>query len=246
MDRLRTPLFVAGLVVAALVVLLEVGAGLLLNGDGTGTDLTVHAAGLGVDVPDGAQAGVPPGRGIGYLALVDGVLLFTLALMAATFLIPHTTHAKLQGVVTLVGAIVLILTASGLLAVAVAEVIAMVTLLLAVPFGTIAYLVIWGSFPRGQAATLLSLLMVLKLVLATMLVLAQPRLLQNKGLVLLVLSSLLCTVLVAFLHGLVPGILVSITDAVGAIIVAVVAVIWGLVLLVGAIPAVVKAVRSVA
>jgi hypothetical protein len=247
MDRLRTPLFLAGCAAAALVVLLEVGSGLLISGGGgDGADLAVHAAGLGVEVPDGAQAGVPPGRAIGYLALVDGVLLFTLMLMAATFLVDHATHAKLQGVVTLVGATVLILIASGLLALAIAELVTMVTLLLAVPFGTIAYLITWGSFPRGHAAAVLSLLMALKLAVATMLVLAQPRLLRNKGLVFLVASSLLCTVLVAFLHGLAPGILVSITDTLGAIVVAVVAIVWGVILLIGAIPAVVKAVRAMA
>ena len=119
----------------------------------------------------------------------------------------------------------------------------MVSLLLATPFGTIAYLALFGFFPRGDAAILLSLLMFLKLVFAGALVLAHQRFLQNKGLVLLVLTSLVATMIVAFLHSVVPVILVSITDDIGAIVVAMIAIIWGVVLLIGSIPAVIKSIR---
>lgn len=119
----------------------------------------------------------------------------------------------------------------------------MVSLLFSAPFGTIAYLALFGFFPRGDAAVVPSLLMFLKLAFCLFMVLAQPRFLQNKGMVLLVLTSLLLNLMLAFLHGVVPGVLVSITDAIGAIIIAIVAIIWGVVLLIGAIPAVVKAVR---
>jgi hypothetical protein len=128
--------------------------------------------------------------------------------------------------------------------VAIAEVITMVALFFAFPFGTIAYLAIWGFFPRGGAAALLSSLMFLKLVCAGALVAAHQRFLQNKGLILLMLTSLVATLVVAFLHGLVPGILVSITDGIGAIIVSIVAIIWAVILLIGSVPAVVKAFRS--
>jgi len=181
-----------------------------------------------------------------YLALVDVIPLFVVGLMGAGLILPHKLHGRLQGVVTLIGAIVLILTALVLLIVAIVEVILMVTLLFAFPFGTIAYLIIWGSFPRGDAVVILSLLMFLKLVFAAALVAAQQRFIQNKGLVLLVLTSLVANLIVAFLHGLVPGFLVSITDGIAAIVLAIIAIIWAIVLLIGAIPAIVKAVRSTA
>ncbi|MFC7483970.1 hypothetical protein ACFQX7_33540 [Luedemannella flava] len=76
------------------------------------------------------------------------------------------------------------------------------------------------------------------------LVAAQQRFIQNKGLVALVFTSLVANVIVAFLHGMVPGILVSITDAVAGIVVAIIAIIWGIVLLIGSIPAIVNAVRA--
>jgi hypothetical protein len=164
--------------------------------------------------------------------------------MGAGMLLPDRLHARAQGVVTLVASIVLITTAIVLLVLAIASVILMVALLFAFPFGTIAYLIIFGSFPRGDMAVILSLLMFLKLVFAGMLVFAQPRFIQNKGLVALVLTSLIANVVVSFLHGLVPGVLVSITDAVAGIVLAIIAIVWGVILLIGSIPAIVNAVRA--
>jgi hypothetical protein len=237
MGRLKVPFFVLAFAAILLVVLVEVGSPLLLGRSAGGT---VAITG----VPAGTQISQPPGHGIPYLALVDGIALFTVALMGLGLLAPDRLHARLQGVITLIASIVLVIAAIALAIVAVLLLITMVTLFFAIPFGTIAYLIIWGSFPRGDAAVLLSLIMFLKLVFVVMLVLAQPRFLQNKGLVALIITSLLCNVVLAFLHGLVPVVLVSIVDDVGAIIFAVVAVIWGIVLLIGSIPAIVKAVKA--
>lgn len=244
MDRLRTPFFVVALVAIALVVCVEIGATLLIGGHDVAGTFAAQSANLGVTVPSGGRAAQPPGRAIAYLALVDVIPLFVVGLMGAGMLLPHRLHGKLQGVATLIGSIVLILAALVLLFLAILELILMVTLLFAFPFGTIAYLIIWGSFPRGDAAVVLTLLMFLKLVFAGALVAAQQRFLQNKGLVALVLTSLLCNIVAAFLHGLVPIILVSILDDVGAIVFAIVAIIWAIVLLIGSIPAMVKAVRT--
>jgi hypothetical protein len=56
---------------------------------------------------------------------------------------------------------------------------------------------------------------------------------------LLVLTSLVCNLLIAFLHGLVPIVLVSIFDNIGALIVAIIAIIWGIILLILSIPSIV-------
>lgn len=246
MERLRTPFFIVALVAMALVVCVELGEQLLIGGVDAGSALTDNAAALGAQVPAGGHVERPSGVGIPYLALVDFAALFTVGLMAAGLVVPPRLHGRLQGVVTLIVAILLILAALGLIFVAVAKLVLMVALLLAFPFGTIAYLILFGSFPRGTATVILSLLMFLKLVFAGSLVAAQPRFLQNKGLVLLTLSSLLCNVVVTFLHGLVPGVLVSITDAVAGIVVGIVALIWAVVLLVGAVVGIVTAARATA
>jgi hypothetical protein len=245
MDRLRTPFFVIALLASLVVVLIELGASLFLGGADATAGMLAAASEFDVGVAGGGDVTEPPGRAIPYLALIDGILLFTIAMMGAALVVPHRLHGRLQGVVTLLVAIFLITTALVLLMVAIAEVITMVALFFAFPFGTIAYLIIWGSFPRGDAAVLLSVLMFLKLVVAAMLVAAHQRFVQNKGLVLLVLTSLVANLVVAFLHGLVPGILVAITDDIAAIVLAVIAIIWAIVLLIGSIPAVVKAAQSI-
>ena len=243
MDKLRLPFFILAIVAAVLIVLVEVGSPLLLGGDAAGPALRAEAIARGGTPSDVSGIEEPPGRGLGHLALVDVIMLYTVLLMGAGLLVPDRLHGRLQGLLTLIGSIVLIIVAILFAIIAFVELLIMIALFFATPFGTIAYLALWGFFPRGDAAVLLSLLMFLKLVFAVLLVLAQQRFLQNKGLVLLILTSLLCNVILAFLHGLVPIVLVSIVDDLAAVIFAVIAIVWGLILLIGSIPAVIKAIR---
>jgi hypothetical protein len=244
MEKLKTPFFFVALAAMILVVLLEIGAPLLLGGHDVGAQLAGQANQLGVAVPADAQT--PPGLGIGYLALVDGLVLFTVALMAVGLVVPTRIQGRIQGIATFIFAILLIIAGLILLIVAIVKLILMVTLFFATPFGTIAYLIIWGFFPRGHTTALLSLIMFLKLVFGVFLLLAQPRFVQNKGLVLLTLTSLLCNIIATFLQGIVPVILVSITDAIAAIVFAIVAIIWAIVFLIGSIPGIVRALQTTA
>jgi len=243
-SSLRTPFFVLALVCMALVVLVELGSSRILGGDGAGAGLAREAEANEVDIV-GSTADVdePPGRAISYLSFVDGVLLYTVLLIGASLVISERVHGRLQGVVTLIASILLIIAAFIAAIIAFIELLVMVSLLLAVPFGTIAYLALWGFFPRGDAAAVLSLLMFLKLAFAVFLVLAQQRFLQQKGLVVLVLISLVLNVVIAFLHGFFPLVLVSIVDTLLALVIAIVGIIWGIVLLIGAIPSIVSTIR---
>ena len=126
---------------------------------------------------------------------------------------------------------------------ALARLLLMVGLLLAPPFGTIAYLVLWGSFPVGRSAVVLGLLLFLKLALVACLVAAQPRFLRVKGLMVLLAVSVLLQVVLGLVQGFLPVVLVSIGDDLWAIVTAVVAVVWAVVLLVSSVPAIVNAVR---
>jgi hypothetical protein len=243
MGELRKPFFLIALVAVGLVVLVELGSSLILGGDdATGRLATVPLA-RGMDLSKVTDVQEPSGRGIPYLALIDVIALYAAALMGASLIVPEKLHGRLQGVLTLIGSIVLIIVSLILLIIAFIEMLIMVSLFLATPFGTIAYLAIWGFFPRSDAAVILSLLMFLKLVFGGFLILAHPRFLQNKGLVALVLTSLVANIVLAFLHGLVPIILVSIVDDLAAVIFAIVAIIWAIILLIGSIPAIVKSVR---
>src|SRR4051812_20050934 len=100
-----------------------------------------------------------PGHAINALALVDGVLLYSLFWMLLSVVAPRGVVGRAQGCITLfvsffgcLGTVVLIYVAFALL-------MLMLALLVAVPFGTIIYLAAWGHFARGAAASTLALVM---------------------------------------------------------------------------------------
>ena len=239
--RLIVPLFVAGLACVALAVLGETGSSWLepLNDEPTEVKSRIKVKAENLETLGTS----PPGVGVPYLALLDGLILYTFGLMGLSMVLPSGIHAKLQGIATLIVSLLMLLGSIALIIVTFIMLILMVTLLLAPIFGTLAYLALYGDFATGRAAGLLSTFMVLKLAAAVCLILSHPRFLQNKGLVLLVLTSLLAHVITGFLHGFPPGILVSITDAIAGLITAILAAIWSIILLIGSIISVVKAIR---
>lgn len=243
MNDIRAPFLVLAVIVMALVVLIELGSSQVIGGGSRLADLGAQAEELDVEV-DASNVEEPPGRGITYLALIDVVVLYTLALMGASLVVPERLMGRVQGVVTLVGSIVLIIVGLIMAIVALVELLVMIALFTAAPFGTIAYLALWGFFPRGDAAAVLSLILFLKFVALGCLVLAHQRFLRFKRLLVLIGTSLVCNLLVAFLHGLMPIILVAILDNIAAIIVAIVAIIWAIVLLIGSIPSIVSTIRA--
>ena len=224
-ERLRKPFLIIALILIFLVVLVEAGSMLWI---------TSEEAGLDVETP---------GYGIAYLAFLDFFVFYLTLLISLALIIPERIQGRIQGCVTLLVSFFGCLGTIVAIFVCLAVLILMVALLFAPIFGTIAYFAIYGDFPRGAAAITLSLIMFLKLAFCVCLILAHQRFLQNKGLVLIILTSLLANIIISFLHNFVPGPLVSITDAIGAIVVAILAVIWAIVLLIGAIIAVIKAIH---
>lgn len=182
------------------------------------------------------------GFGVPYLRFVDVIVLFTLGLMTLGMIIPDYVHGKIQGCLTIIFAIFLIIAAIVAIFIALAKLLAMVALLLAFPFGTLAYLIIYGSFPRDAVGTVLGFLFFLKILFAIVLLIAHQRFIENKGLLIFIILSFVSNIIVVFLHTFVPRMLVSITDALAGIIVGIIAVILALVLGLGAILSVVFAV----
>lgn len=219
-STLRKPVFFVAVALMAVAVMVEVGSVFFLK----------------VNVPR-------PGLGIPYLALLDGLVLFTVALIGVSLVIPARVHGRVQGIVTLIASLLVLVGAIVMITVAVLLLTLMVSLLMAVPFGTIAYFAAYSRFAVAGAAITLGLTMSLKLAFAVCLVLSHQRFLENKGLVLLILTSLLATIIVSFLQGLVPEFLVSITDDIAAIIVAILAAIWAVFFFVGSIPSIIKVLR---
>jgi len=231
LDTLRKPIFLiaVGLMLCALLV--ELGSAAI------------------IDFGDSASAGLAqkleaetPGFGIPALALFDGFLMFGLAIMTVSLLIPDSVVGRLQGIAGLIFSIVVILAALFLALKVFFLLSIMVTLLLSPIFGTVAYFAIYSHFDRSAAQITLSLIMALKLGFAVCLVLSHQRFLRSKGLVFAILLSLLLCVLVSFLHGFPPLFLASITDAVAGLVIAIIAIIWGIVVLVSSVVAIVKAI----
>lgn len=257
MDRLRTPFFVLAIVLIFLAVLVETGTAIagVLGGNSlpisaflqlpqqvSVADINLTSAQQQVVVQLSKQQR-PPGMGVPALALLDAIVLFTVALMGLALLVPERLQGRVQGIATLIFSLLLIGLAIRQILVALSLLILMLALLLSIPFGSLIYLIVFASFNRAGADIALSVIMLLKFGFAGSLLFAQQRFLQSKGLVLLVLTSLLGTVIVGFLLGIVPGFLVSITDAIAAIIIGVIAVIWGVILLVGSIIAIIKIIK---
>lgn len=257
MNTARTPLLLVAIALSVVVVALELGSP-ILRGVPLGTDarlqrLQSEMSGELLETFQGLDAAElrarlstdaePPGIGIAFLALVDVILAHSLVLIGLGLVLPERIQGKLQGPVTGVLALLLILGSIVGAFATFGQIMLMVTLLLAVPFGTIAYMVKFGFFDTGAAAGVLSLLMACKLGIAGLLIAANPRYLENRGLVILILLSLVLTIVLALLHGIPPGFLVSITDAVGALIFAILAAVWGIMLAIGALGSILRAVR---
>jgi len=224
LDSMRKPFFVVALIAISLAVFVELGSIALLGPHNSSSTFGVS----------------PTGKAIPAMAFLDGLIFYATLLIGIALLIPERVQSKFQGIVTLVFSILLVL---GCIAVIFADItllILMVSLLLSPIFGTIAYFAIWAHFDTGGAQAVLSLIMIVKIVFAVCLVLAHQRFLQNKGYVLIIITSFVSNLIIAFLQGLVPGFLVSITDDVAAIIVCILAIIWAIVYLIGGIMSVIK------
>jgi hypothetical protein len=230
MNYLRKPFFFSAVALAALIVLIESGSPWLLTNEPN----TQFLENIKTELPEGSNLKVGKevsGLAVPALALLDGLILLTVVLMWMPLLITDRIHAKVQGVVTLFVSVSVLFIAIKTIYNAITSLTVMITLLTTPIFGTIGYLVVYGSFERGSAAIALISLMILKIGFAISLVLAHQQFLQNKGLVLIVFSSLLATIVVSFLQGFPPLRLVSITDAIAAIVVAISSVVWTLLFL---------------
>lgn len=263
MDELRKPLFIAAIVLIGLAFFFEIGSPLILGSlkvspeqlratadDQLKKDPAFQDAGERKDLLDGMQDKLnssrqekkPPGYGIPATAMLDVLLIYSALWMGLSLIVTERVQGRLQGIVSLVISLLLLIASIVFIFRSIVVVMIMVGLLFSVPFGTIVYMAVYGFFNRASAGVVLGWAMFFKLCFAVCLVLAHQGFLRNKGLILLTLSSLLATFLVSFLHNLVPTFLVSITDIIGAIIVSIITLIWSIVLLIFGIIAVVKAV----
>ena len=226
LDSMRKPLFVVALIAILLAVLMELGSMSIVS-----QHVTASAAGL--DMPTSGQA-------IPAMSLLDGLLLFAATIIGIALLVPERVQSKVQGLVTLIFAILLLLGTVAVLFRDLTQLVLMVSLLMAPIFGTAIYFAVWSAFQTAPVTELLAVILLLKIIFAVCLVLSQQRFLQNKGLVLIIATSFLATFVIGFLYGFVPGFLVSIADVTAALVICVLAIVWATIYLIGSIVSVVK------
>lgn len=246
LGRLRIPFFALALIVLLVVIGLETGSALFVKAGGIGADTAarISDAANQQDIERArAENGAPPGFSVASLALIDVILLFTVALMGVSMIVPQPIHARFQGCATCLFTCLSCMPAIGVALAALLAVMTMILLLIAFPFGTIIYAIVYGSFPRGDVLLVLSIIMGLKILFIVLLLLAHQRFLQNLGLMLLILLSLAGGVIVNFIISFPPGILVSIADGVAAIVVAILSIVCLIPLFVGALIGIVTALK---
>ncbi|MEK8105514.1 hypothetical protein NKG94_10890 [Micromonospora sp. M12] len=145
MGDLRKPFLLLAMLAIVLAIGVELGAGLLLGGADAGAALADSAGTLDVELDDVSGVSEPSGRGTGYLALIDAVAVWSTGLFCLGLLLPERVQGRVQGVASLIFSIILIIVGLVALVIVFVELMIMVSLFLAVPFGTLAYLALWGS-----------------------------------------------------------------------------------------------------
>jgi hypothetical protein len=253
LDSIRKPFLFLAAILILLAVLVEIGATLLIQPPRvtraipenirTQLQATGQLEAAERQLASMPQGERPPGYGVSSLSLIDILYLLTVGLMVLSLVIGQALHARVQGIIGLIVAILVIFAALKQLFAALIELMIRVTLLLAVPFGTIAYMVMYAFFDRTGAATVLGLSWLLKIGAVVCIALAQQRYLKQKGLLLMIATSFLGSIIVSFLHGFPPLFLVSITDPIAAIVCDIIAILWAIVFVIYGIIAVVKALK---
>jgi len=185
-----------------------------------------------------------PGLGIPSLAALDVLVLLSLVVLTLVVVgVPARVVGRVQGIAAVIVSFLGCLGSLALLMITIGLLLLMVGLLVAVPFGTAVYLAVWGHFPRSAAAGTIGFIMLLKLVATFSLFLGSAQIFKSKLTVLLLACSIGLTFLLTFLHGIPPRALASITDAIGAIITFIVAIVWALIFLVSGIISIVRNLR---
>lgn len=245
LGEVRRPVFFLACFALLLAVLVELGSGLALGGGSAGPVASVALGidGIEPDMLQGVDADSPPGNGIAYLALIDGYLLFSVVMLGLSFILSQRAYGRLQGIVTLIVSLCWIILSFIMALVAFVLLLVMFGLFVAVPFGTIAYLAVWGFFPTSGAAAVLGLLLLLKLVFLGLLAASQQKFLKAVALMIHIGVSFGLQLVLGIVHGWLPGIVVSIGDQLLALVFAIVALIGAIWAFIWTIPAVVNAVR---
>jgi hypothetical protein len=168
-------------------------------------------------------------------ALLDGLLLVAAGAVALPRLVPRRNMTRYGRLSSFLVALAILLVGIAVAVKAIARLRYLDALYISPPAGTLSYLLLYGSFRRGGSLVALTGLMALKLAAIAALYWGYPRAASERGLPPLALTSVAATVAVAMAYALVPSSLASITDALAAAVVALVAILWAGVIVSGTV-----------
>lgn len=177
----------------------------------------------------------PTGLGIPADALMSLWLFIAVALILVGTIPKKGAIPLITGIVNVVAGIIILILSIVVIFGALAKLLFMLGLLMAFPFGPLIYLALFGWFARSAAAGTLGFALLAKAATGILLVIGNRSMLKVPSMVILILCTILCGIIVAFLHAIVPVFLVSVTDALAAIIVGIIVLIWSIFFLIGGI-----------
>jgi hypothetical protein len=202
------------------------------------------AGGTGLTLGLGGDEG-RPGLGLMALFFFDLLVIFSYVTLALQVIGVGAITGRVQFATSLVAAILGILFGIALIVGAFTLLTVMLSLLLSVPFGTIVYFAVFGDFDTDKSRVVLGLVMAFQIGGLIMVALAAPGILKNLQLMLLSGASVLFAFVLGFLHAFPPNFLVSIVDAIAAIVFGIVATIWFLLLLFSGLASLIRTIRGV-
>ena len=177
----------------------------------------------------------PPGYGLEADGLYLWVVFFSILISLIGMLITKASVHRVGIIISLINSIIVIFISIFLIVQAILKLIIMIGLLLALPFGPLIYMAIYGAFPKGPVLTLGGLGLLCKIVAAVLLWIGGSQMIRIKSATLLLITGFVTFFIIEFGLGFVPVIFCSIADAIIGIIIAIVVIIWSIFILIGSI-----------
>jgi len=177
----------------------------------------------------------PPGYSLEADGLYLWVVFFSILISLIGMLITKASVHRVGMIISLINSIIVIFISIFLIVQAILKLIIMIGLLLALPFGPLIYMAIYGAFPKGPVLILGGLGLLCKIVAAVLLWIGGSQMIRIKSATLLLITGFVTFFIIEFGLGFVPGIFCSIADAIIGIIIAIVVIIWSIFILIGSI-----------
>ncbi len=256
---LRTPFLVASLVFAFIIISVETGTSISALSDSI-TGLKDNIASLSGKKSKTSEPKVSgfkdlekllntpkenlPGLAASSLLSVDILLFVTILLLSLPLIMSADALCRVQGIIYLITGIIMIVLSYITILKAIVSLVLMISLLMAIPFGTIIYMILFAFFDTSKAALIIHTLFSLKMACAICLIIASEFFIANIGLILIIATSFVTMIIVNVLHSFPPTFLVAITDSIAAIIVSIVAIIWAIILIISGLINIIKALKT--